>query len=266
MLKKEPKYRKTLTEKQLRLLKLIYKFRFVSVPLLAEVLGRNKSSVYENLYVLVGQGYVEKRYDGSFRLAHIPAIYCLDTKGIKLLRNEEHKLSDMALRNMYKNKRMNLEYINKCLQALEIFSTFKRHYSDTFSIFSRFELSDYDFFPRPLPDFYLRRVGSKEDEVNEFMVSILEKSVPYFVHIKKMRTYQTHEEEEGWEGDYPCVLLIAPTDAIEKRLRKTIENTSQDFEFYTTTVDRLIATDREPAVWAEAFEEDELISLNDMER
>lgn len=236
------------------------------MPLLAEVLGRNKSSVYENLYVLVGQGYVEKRYNGSFRLAHMPAIYCLDTKGIKLLRNEEHKLSDMALRNMYKNKRMNLEYINKCLQALSVHNTLKRHYGDTFSIFSRFELSDHDFFPRPLPDFYLRRAKPREGNVNEFMVSILEKNVPYFVHIKKMRTYQTHEEEEGWEGDYPYVLLVAQTDTVEKRLLKTIENTSQDFEFYITTVDRLIATDKGPAVWAEAFEEDERISLNDMER
>jgi hypothetical protein len=98
------------------------------------------------------------------------------------------------------------------------------------------------------------------------MVSILEKGVPYFVHIKKMRTYQTHEEDEGWEGDYPYVLLIAPTDTIEKRLLKTIEETSQDFEFYTTTIDRLLANDNKPSVWAEAFEEDEQVSISDLER
>lgn len=262
MLKKEPKYRKSLTEKQVKLLKLIYKFRFVSVPLLAEVLSKNKSSVYENLYVLVEQGYVEKRHNGSFRLAHIPAIYCLDTKGIRLLRGEEHRLSDISLRNMYKNKRMNLEYIYKCLQAIEVYNAFKRQYGDTFTIISRFELSDYDFFPRPLPDFYLRRVKVKDGKVNQFMVSILEKGVPYFVHIKKMRTYQTHEEDGEWEGEYPYVLLIAPVDTIEKRLLKTIENTSQDFEFYTTTVERFNASGNTSEVWSDAFDENKLISLN----
>ncbi len=262
MVKREPKFRKQLSEKQIRILKLIFKFRFVSSSLLAGVLGKSHSSVFESLKVLVDQEYLVKRYDGTFRLRHIPAIYSLDKKAIRLLREEENAIfSENSLRNMYKNKHMDMDYINKCLQLMEVHLALKRRYSDIFEIFTKFELSAFEQFPNPRPDLYMRRSKPKDDLVNEFMLSILETKVPYFVHIKLLRRYQTHEEDEGWEGDYPCVLLVVPTEKIEKKLLNTIEGTIQDFDFHTVTTERLIEANDNPIVWADAFNENVYISL-----
>lgn len=269
MVRKEPKYRKRLSEKQLKLIKLIYKFRFVSADLVGEVTSKSKSSVHASLSILVAQGYIARRFEKRFKLIHRPAIYYLDLKSIRLLRDEDHPaITEKTLRNMYKNKQMSMSmnYVNNCFRLISVYAALKRHYPDTFEIFTKYELSGFDEFPRPLPDLYLRRHKPVEGQVNEFMLTVLENNIPYFVHVKQMRRYQTHEEDGDWEGDYPHVLLVAPTDTIERRIRRTIENTSQDFEFYTTTVKKLTESDSNPTVWAEAFEEDDRLSLNDLKR
>ncbi len=105
MLEKSPKYRRQLSVKQIGLLKLVYKFRFVSTDLLAEAESRDRSTVYECLYVLEKQGFVAKRYDKTYRLAGKPASYFLTPQAIGLLRKYDD-LSEKSLRNMYKRIRI----------------------------------------------------------------------------------------------------------------------------------------------------------------
>ncbi len=270
MVREEPKVDRKLTEQQLRILKLIHKFRFVSAPLLAEVLGKSKSSIFGSLEVLVRHEYLGKRYEKSFKLRHIPAIYYLANKSIRVLRDLEHpSITDKSLRNMYKSKHMNknLPYVERSFRLISIYISLRRHYGDLFHIFTKSELTGYEEFPLPRPDLYLRRAKTKEAKVNEFMLSVLEPGLPYFIYAKQIRRFQNHEEEEGWEDDdYPCILLVAPSESVEKRLLKTIHNSIQDFDFYTTTIDRLLAIENDKAIWADAFEGGKLLTISNLER
>lgn len=58
-----------LTKKQLRILKLSYKFRFVTVKLLAQHLGLAVSTMSTNIKILHRRELLGRRYDKKYKLA-----------------------------------------------------------------------------------------------------------------------------------------------------------------------------------------------------
>lgn len=85
VLHKNPSYRKPINANQEYLLKLTFKFRFVTTELIAHKLGRHPSTIYERFHTLENQGFIHKIYKGSYRLLGRPAVYCLAPAGIKYL-------------------------------------------------------------------------------------------------------------------------------------------------------------------------------------
>ena len=62
-------HRKTLNDDQIKVLGLLYKFRFGSSDLIAEYFEKPKGVyMYKRLSILVGRGLVGKRYGASYRL------------------------------------------------------------------------------------------------------------------------------------------------------------------------------------------------------
>jgi DNA-binding PadR family transcriptional regulator len=259
MLNVNPKYRRPLSAKQVSLLQVVFKFRFVSSDLLAEYLGKDRSSVYENLYVLVKQEYIAKRYDQTYRLRQRPASYCLSTKGIRYLR-ENTNTSEKALRNMYKNKNIDETLIDKCLLVMRIANTLHKQTNNKFDIVTKYELTDQEFFLRPLPDLYLSRKKPKKGHKFDYTLDIFEPNLPTWVLRKRLRDYQEHcYEAELEDNEYPNVLLVASNDSTERRLHKQFKYSMQDFEVYVTTLERLLNPENiHKPVWKDdTFDEDD---------
>lgn len=233
MLVKNPKYRKALNSNQIRLLKIAYKFRFVSVPLLSEYLEKDKSTVYEQLLVLLSQEYITKDYDSSYRLPPRPATYSLANKGIKFLRDTTD-LSRTTLRNMYKNKTASEPLIERSLSTMEVVLKLRKQYPDKFDIFTKSEMSQYEAFIRPLPDLYLRRRRKQTSKQHAYLLELLEPSVASWILRKRIQAYQDHFDESEIDN-YPCVLFVATNDSTEQRIRRMLEDSYLDFELYTTT-------------------------------
>jgi predicted transcriptional regulator len=262
-----PKHHRPLSSKQVSLLLVIFKYKFVSSDLLAEVLGKDRSSVYENLYVLVKQEFIAKRYDKTYRLRGRPASYCLATGGIRYLR-ENTDTSEKALSNMYKNKNRDEEHIDKCLLVMRIANTLNRQVNNEFNTYTKYLLTDQKFFLRPLPDLYIRRRQKEENKQFHYTLDIFEPNLPTWVLRKRFRDYQEHcEDADLPEGDYPHVLLVAANNSTERRLLKHFAYSIQDFEFYVTTLERLLNPENiYKAVWKdETFdEEDEELELREL--
>ena len=260
MLVSSPKYRRPLSANQIRLLRIIYKFRFVSVSLLAKREGKDKSSVYENLYVLAKQGLIAKRYDKTYKLRLRPAAYHLSSGGIKYLRtnSETAKLvSESVLRNYYKNKTISEDHIDHCLNVIAVYYAIDNQTNKGFAIYSQSEQTPIEALPRPLPDLYLRRIKLEEDKQRDYMLDVFEPSLPFWVIKKRLRLYQNHAEESELDK-YPYLLLVAPNDRIEQRIQGIMENMYDDFEVYTTTTGRILDPENatNPKVWRQVFEEE----------
>ena len=249
-----PAYRRPLSPKQIRLLEIIFKFRFVSVPSLASLLGKDRSSVYQNLYVLAEQGYLAKRYNKTYRLRGRPASYFLAAKGLRYLRDNS-ELNQAVLHNMYKSPGISEEHVDHCLLTIAVYHALHRQTNATFGVYSRYELAEYEFCPRPLPDLYLSRKQPEANRQSDYMLDIFEPQLPFWVMKQRIRAYQQQCDEADLP-DYPHILLVAPNQRTEKKLLEIIENLVDDFELYTTTLERMLgAGDKSPSVWRAAFEE-----------
>ncbi len=232
---------------------IVFKFRFISVPLLSEYLGKDKSTIYEQLLVLASQEYIAKSYDSSYRLPPRPATYALAAKGIKYLRDNT-ELSQTALRNMYKNKTASEALVVHSLDVFKLWLQFRRQYPDTFDICTKSELSQSDQFLRPLSDLWLRRKKKHEDEPDSYLVECMDAGTLSWILRKRIQAHRDFCDEQ--DGDvYPYVLFICGNDSTERRIQRMLENTFGEFEFYTTTVERLATDTRK--IWRQVFEEDE---------
>jgi predicted ArsR family transcriptional regulator len=91
-----------LTGQQQRILKLLFKFRFVSAGLLAMVMGIRREGVYQVLEQLVSKKLVAKVYKTEYRIDRKPAYYYLNKSGVTTVR----KLMDVkesVVHALYKN-------------------------------------------------------------------------------------------------------------------------------------------------------------------
>lgn len=258
MLVKNPKYRKQLSDKQIRILKLVFKFRFVSIPLLAAWLAKDKSSVYEQLVGLVEQGYLCKQYDRSYRLQLRPASYGLAAKGVKYLRDTT-SFSETALRNMYKNKTASELLVVQSLNAFKLCLQLKQQYPDTFDIFTKSEMTHCNDFIRPLPDLYLQRKSNRSTKPN-YLLETIEAGTMTWILRKRLQAHQesSEEHEDTW-GKYPTLLFICGNSSTEKRLHRLYNNGYADFDIMTTTAERLASDDTKiwiPNEWDTDWDEE----------
>ena len=240
MLSKSPKYRRPLNQNQINILKLIFKFRFVTVPLLAEYLSKDKSSIYENLHILRSQGYIDKFYDSSFRLLGKSARYFLLTKAIKYLKDNTD-FNEQTLRNMHKNKTVSYDHIEHCILIMKIAIEIDKQTNKEFNIITKQELAKLDWSIKPLPELYLTRKVKKENSNNNYFLELYDKLIPFYQIKRRIQGYQEdYEESDDWEdAQYPSLLLVLKFKATEKRLLDLLEDSYYDFGVRTTLIERM---------------------------
>lgn len=261
----EAKYRQSLNSKQLQLLKIIYKFRFVSVELVSKTRTKKDIDVTRGrLKVLIDQEYVGRNFDGSYRLQNKPASYFLLPKGIKALK-VAGDLSDKVLHAVYYDKNASEQFIDHCLKVFAIYRKFNELYPNRYDIFSKSELVDLEDFPKLLSDLYLADTENRTD----FFLDSIEPTAQHFTVKRKLSGYIQHSESDDWEEserDYPSLLLICGTPGIETRLQKQtaklLSAAGADISAFTTSQRAFMEThSSNERIWTDVSEPDELIAL-----
>ena len=99
-----------LTGQQQRILKLLFKFRFVSAGLLAMVMGIRREGVYQVLEQLVSKGLVTKVYEEEWRIDRKPAYYYLNKSGVTATR-KVMDVKESVIHALYKNDEMTNDFV-----------------------------------------------------------------------------------------------------------------------------------------------------------
>lgn len=157
------KTRYKISKEQLLLLLWIMKYRFVSSDVLAECLGKDRSTIYERLSVLVDQGYVVKLYDKTFRFRQRPVIYYLAPAGIRYLKKAGYERTQLH----YKNKNFSDEQIDEQFLLGELARAIHAHYASKFELLTKYQSGVDDFCLTPPP--YAKLVGNKKPIPDYFM-------------------------------------------------------------------------------------------------
>ena len=267
---KKPTNYHPINSNQIRTLKLIYKFRFITLEQL-RLYKHEKSltGVYRTIKSLEDQGYIDSKYSRSYKLLGKGARYYLSAKGIKYLKQEKGINHDV-LHSMYKNKSVSETFIDHNLDVFSALLSLRSQYPDTFTFFTKYEIAGYDYFPKPAPDLYLKRSSPETNSTNHYLLDIFSDS-QFFVIKKRFDIYLEHFETGDWESVnksvYPTLLFVCPNARLEDRLNKHMERILDsagidDLFIYTSTTNTLLKSDSiNTSIWSSVYEPEKLRSL-----
>lgn len=247
MRKYQPKYRWKISRQQIELLLKVYAFRFVTSDLLAEDLGKDRSTVYERLSVLEQQQYIAKQYDSSYRVRMRPASYCLAPAGLRYLKQLDG-IDHATLRNYYKNKRQTEEQIDHCLYVYHIYLVLRQSYGTTWKILTKHEVNREELI-RPTPELILR---SQVTDCPDYYLELAPKDIMSWILRRRINQHENWADEHD-DTRYPHVLFVAGNDNTEKRLWKLTDERYTDFKYFITTEKQLLNT-ANGKVWMDSCE------------
>ncbi len=271
-----PRYRRPLNSKQLYILHLLYRFRFVTSDLLTKTLNlKDKSKMNQRLKVLTQQEYIGRKYEPHYSLTGKHAIYYLLPKGIAALKQirDEKKYVTSALHNLHKDKTAKDQFAEHSLDVFKTYNRLADIYSNNLTFFSKSELAKYShYFPKPLPDAYIRL--EVEGDVKQYFIEIAHTSKPLFIVTRRVKQYVEYSDDGEWENTktlLPAVLLICDTPTLQKRLQKIMPIITEDadtdeLKIYTTTMERLNNADKptNDAIWLNAVDGGGELSLRNI--
>lgn len=192
-----------LTGQQQRVLKLLFKFRFVTTWLLADVMGIRRSSVYEVIEYLVAKGLVIKVYEQSYRMDRKPAYYYLSKAGVTAVR-KVMDVKESVVHALYKNDTAPDDFIAHSMLLAHCYVAVMKQLPTGSDIFSKTEINRFRQFPKNRPDLYIRTPEGKE------AIIVLADDMPQYIARKRLDEIIRHSEDEGWTSDnYPTIGFIS---------------------------------------------------------
>ena len=258
------KYRLPLNNNQTQVLELLYKFRFGSTDIIAHYFGKPTGAfVFKRMKILEEQGYVARRYDRSYRIQGKPAAYYLLPDGARKLQEDKKvEESKNRIKAIYKDKTVSEQFIQECLDVFSIYNALRSRHPDI-KFFTKADLGheDYDYFPQPLPDAYMRLASEQQ-----YFLQVHQSHQPFFVVSRTITRYANYFESGEWDDtdtDFPVLLFIVDSSSVQSRIHKLARKLSTDMKIYTALKEG-IANSTDDRVWHGVDEPDDIFTLRDL--
>ena len=249
-----------LTGQQQRVIKLLFKFRFVSALGLAQVMGISRPGVYQVLEVLVSKGLVDKVYAEDYRIDRKPAYYYLNKAGVTTV-SKLMEVKESAVQALYKNNEATDEYITHCLTVTACYVSILHSLHEGTDIFTKAEINRFKQFPKNRPDLYIRTPNG-----HEAVVVVIDDKPSYIIR-KRLDEIISHSEDEGWPNNtYPHICFVlkdtSTKDSLLYATHKRLESMGMDEDELHILAASLkqLSSDSE-RIWSNAFYPTKQIAL-----
>ena len=242
----------TITPKQLELLILLYRFRFLNRSQLQTLL-KHKDTKRINTWLkdLTNKKILGRHYSTKLKENTKPAIYYLMTKSKALLINQPG-VDEKLLRRAYREKIRSQKLIGHCLLLADFYlDLIKFSIDEKVHFFSKTDLSTHNYLPFNRPDAYIAR--EKDATIKRYFLEIIDEGTPRFMLRRKIEQYVEYCNANIWQErtghTFPTILFLCPNDMIKdflcKHLAQVMEEEAQaKIDFYLSTTD--------PIQWASA--------------
>lgn len=263
------KHRRKLNDEQLDVLKLLYKFRFGTNELFAQYFGKkDRSFVFKRLKILQEQGLVGKRFESSYRLQGKPAACYLMPGGARRL--QEARNLQVNIKGIYKDKSVSEQFVERSLNLFAIRNQLCAQYGDDLQFFTKASMNhqEYDYFPQPLPDAYIRF----KDSDKHFFLDVYYDDQPKVVAVSRMKQYVKYEEGGEWQTtgtDLPIVLAVCESTGLAKRVQRYMKKSlkeSWDSEIVHALTTKADVMGDESDIWRRVDESDEKLGLLELHK
>lgn len=266
MSKKIAKKVKKLTEKQLEVLHLLYRFRFGTAELLADAQETGKQAAYIRLQALTKMSYLKRKQSGQDKLQGKPAVYSLAKKGRDELAKDK-KYAPKILNAIRKNTEPSETFVQHNLELFHLFNALKRKTTSDISFLtkSNFASDKYSFMLKALPDALVHLPS----EGLQFFVYLLRDDVPDFGHMRRLAQFFSYEDSGKWEtatgSDFPKIIAICKSKRLQTTMHKRLRYFLTKFESetsYATSLLEQIVDSPDTNIWKTA--DGELKPLNEV--
>lgn len=247
-----------ITVKQMAILILLYRFRFLSTNQLQELLGHKDSRTVQILLAdLVQKQYVYSNYDRKkFGKNTKPSVFHLLPKAIQILKQQED-CDEKQLKKIYGEGKRSDGFINDCIFIADMYLKLKDQVSATTEVHfsTKVDLNGYDYFPNPLPDAYIAL--KEKRKTNRYFVLLLEEKAPKYAYMDKFKKYIDYLEEDTWEKNtdsepFPSILVICPDYPKKRFLERFIKDKAPKEPFYLTTKNQVRLKGIKSDIWENA--------------
>ena len=213
-----------LNNNQIKNLKTVLKFRYVTTDNLAHYHSITTNSAYSALEILVKAGYLEKIYEKSYRLLNKSARYFLTQPALTFLRNQaDIQLDDAIWKSRKTDGKKTSDFIDLQVAIHAAHNGLVARFGDKITIDTALELHGTEGIIKPLPGLLVTPRRGKR-----FFVEVADNQHLFFIR-KRIRKYIENYESNEWEWDtYPDVYFIRSSASDRTRLRKFIEQLMDD--------------------------------------
>jgi hypothetical protein len=111
------------------------------------------------------------------------------------------------------DKNASEQFMTHCLGIFGLFNQLKALYGNNLMLYAQSDLcfDKYDYFPKWLPDAYIIIIKGRAKgtgKQRQFFLDIFEETTPFFVLVRRIKSYLSYAQSEQWEGDLPTILMI----------------------------------------------------------
>lgn len=252
-----------ISEKQEKIIDLVFKFRFINRKQLQRYFGyKDAKSVNPLLKDLVEKKYLGRIYSQKLLENTKPAIYYLNNNGIiwnRYRKGEEFRVNNEQLdikylKKFYEDKNASQAFINHCVNLFEIYlqlreleknSKGKLEYqcitkTENWIREQLDEYQDFNDIKNCIPDIFFEKIKYLNDDEatsSTFFLELIDPQVPRYALRFKVKEYLRFRREMDWDthvgndGKFPIIIFIFQKKSKIRNIAKFIQqklNTSFD--------------------------------------
>ena len=264
------------TSKQLEILRLFYRFRFLTsnqLIIMLDLKRTNPNQIHQRLTKLLANKYIDRHYSQQYKIDRRPAEYFLIDDGIGVLKQYmADKCNDKVLHNIYGDKKAQSSSIAHCLRVGSTYCCLKERYGDDLKFFTKSQVAPYKYFPKQKPEALIRLdIDGKQ---KEFFLEIINPNTPFFSYVGKIKRYIEYSDAGTWQEEnhkkLPAVLFLGDTVSTEIRIQKQAarlikRHYDDEPKVYTSNFDKLKTIqpgyDR---IWRDVEEPKQVLGLHEI--
>ncbi|MEO8582122.1 MAG: replication-relaxation family protein [Patescibacteria group bacterium] len=215
------------TPKQLEILLLLYRFRFLNRIQIQKFLNHKSHTLITTwLKDLTDRQITNRIYSQTVGDINKPAIYYLGLKSRHILKNQKDCNPALLLR-VYREKSSSQAFQEHWLFMADLYFCFlaiTQKQNSELQFFTTTDLANFGYVPLPLPDAYILVKDKKESK--RYFLEVIEETVPHFAIRKKIDQYVNYYKAGYWQNHvkhpFPKVFLIYPNQKVKNLLLRTI--------------------------------------------
>lgn len=234
-----------ITPKQLQILLLLYRYRFLNRIQIQQCLHhKNDTRITAWLRDLNQKEYIGRIYSYKIGENIKPAIYYLATKSRSVLKEQEGS-TQIGLDHIYRDSARSLTFQSHCLFIGDLYFYFEDMTNMLklelhFSV--KTDLTVYEYFLKPLPDVYIALTAPRK-KTKRYFLDVFDEGIPRFALRARIKQYIEYAESGDWEENtnhsFPHILLICPDELTKKfllrHIPKALEEEDMELVFSVST-------------------------------